>query len=1235
MTAAGGPVRLAWSVAHSVRKAAAMQTSQSSIAARAGSIARAPRTRKILWWIAGLVAAFAAIGFLVVPPIAKSNLEEALSAALHRKVTVEKVSVNPFVPSATLRGFLVRERQGDAPFASFDELHVNVAWTSIFRLAPVVDEIRLAKPHLRVVRNADRTYNFQDLMDAFLARPKSNAPVPKFALFNLQLNDGQVDFDDQAEKEKHSLTELRIGIPFVSSLPAHREIKVLPELTAKLNGAALGVKGESLPFQDTHVTAVNVNLDAFDLTRLVDYLPFEPGARLRSALLDARLVIAFEQPPGKAPQLTLRGGTAVKQLDLRDAEDRPLLAWQRLGVEIGAIEPLAPRVALKSVELDGVDVRVRRDKSGALNLARIVPSAKSAAAPEPRKATGAPLMALKIERLALKAAKLSFTDQTTTPAFATALEDVQLEAAHLDLAKDKRSEWTLAARSDAGESVKLAAGAVADPPAVDGRLDIAGVKLKRYQPYVNGAADLELDDGQLDLGLAFKWIGGAAQKGQDLKVSDLALTLKSLRARLPGEKQPFARLASLEMKGAAADLAAQTVNLGEIAVRELTASLRREKNGRLNVERIARAGKAGAASAKASGSPWRIELGQLSLERGSLTLEDQAIGGEPVRISVAPLQLKAQKFSTARGQRGTVSLQATINKTGTLAVSGPLALDPLAGTLSVTARSIGFVPLQPYIDDRVNFALTSGAVSAKGTASFAMPPGGALRASYKGDLGVTDFASVDKRLTQDLLKWKTLSLGAIDFNLEPLQVSLDEIALADFYSRIILAADGRLNLQDLVVAPGAAPDAAVEKPQSAAAKPEAPVPVARAKPPAVQPQAALPQNLRIGKITLQGGNVNFSDFFIKPNYTANLTGVGGVVTEMTPQKAGDVELRGKIDHAAPVEILGSVNPLAADLFLDIRASAKDIELPSLSPYAVKYAGYGIARGKLSMNVKYRIENRKLTADNNIYLDQLTLGERVESPTATTLPVTLAVALLKDRNGVIDINLPISGSLDDPQFSLGSIIVKVIVNLIVKAVTAPFALIGSLFGGGEELSYLEFAPGLARLGGSEAGKLRNLAKALIERPGLRLDISGRADPAADREGLKRAAIDRKVKAQKFNELRREGNAPASADAVTVAPGEYEKYLKRAYGEEKFAKPRNVIGFAKDLPVAEMENLMLANTPVTEEDLRLLANARAQTAKEWLVGEGKVPAERIFTVTPRLTAEGIKDKGQPTRADFALK
>jgi hypothetical protein len=397
----------------------------------------------------------------------------------------------------------------------------------------------------------------------------------------------------------------------------------------------------------------------------------------------------------------------------------------------------------------------------------------------------------------------------------------------------------------------------------------------------------------------------------------------------------------------------------------------------------------------------------------------------------------------------------------------------------------------------------------------------------------------------------------------------------------------------------------------------------------------LPANVRVGRITLQGGNVNFSDFFVKPNYSANLTGIGGSVTEMTAQQAGDVELRGKVDNTAPVEISGRINPLGADLFLDIKASARDIELPPLSPYAIKYAGYGIEKGKLSMNVKYFVENRKLAAENNVYLDQLTFGEKVESPTATKLPVLLAVSLLKDRNGVIDINLPISGSLDDPQFSIGGIVVQVIVNLLTKIVTAPFAALASAFGGKEELSFVEYAPGSAQPDGDARKRLDTLGKALNDRPQLKLEIAGRADPATDRDGLKNAYVESRVKAQKVKQLAREGKAPASVDDVTVGKDEYPALLKAAYGEETFPKPRNVIGLAKDLPVPEMENLMITNAQVSEEDLRQLANRRAQAAKDYLAESGKVPAERAFLVAPRVGGDAPKDKGKPGRAEFAIR
>jgi hypothetical protein len=309
---------------------------------------------------------------------------------------------------------------------------------------------------------------------------------------------------------------------------------------------------------------------------------------------------------------------------------------------------------------------------------------------------------------------------------------------------------------------------------------------------------------------------------------------------------------------------------------------------------------------------------------------------------------------------------------------------------------------------------------------------------------------------------------------------------------------------------------------------------------------------------------------------------------------------------------------------------------------VKYAGYGIEKGKLTFDVRYRVENRKLTAENRLVLDQLTFGERVESPTATKLPVLRAVALLKDRHGVIDIQLPISGSLDDPQFSVGGLIARVIVNLITKAVTAPFALLASTFGGGEELSTLSFVPGSASIAADAKKRIDTLGKALADRPALKLDIGGRADPATDREALRHASVETAVRREKMKSLAAAGNAPASVDQVTLDAEERNRWLAEAYRSAALPdRPRNVFGMLTDIPPAEMEAMLFADAKIDDDALRQLANRRAQAVKDAIVATG-VQDERLFLIAPRLGNEagGVKvadgeTPGAPARVDLALR
>jgi uncharacterized protein involved in outer membrane biogenesis len=959
-----------------------------------GGTMKPTRVRKIVLWAGGAVALYAVLGYLVAPPIVRSQLERILSEQLGRTVTVERVRINPFALTASVHNFNLKEQDGGANAVSFDELYVNVALSSLFRLAPVIEAVRLSKPFVRVVRHDDKTYNFQDIIDRFsgapAAPPGPSGPPPRFAVYNIELSDGRIEFDDRPEKTQHALTDLRIGVPFVSSLSSQVDIKVQPLLSAKVNGTPFELAGETKPFTDTGETTVQLDVDDLQLAKYLEYSPVPLRIRVPSGRLDTKLVLSVATLKGQLRTLILSGSASLQDLRVQQADGAPLAAIARLSVDLDSVDLLRQHAMIKAVRIDAPELDIKRFKDGGLNLASVVPAAPAAAA---------------------------------------------------------------------------------------------------------------------------------------------------------------------------------------------------------------------AAPAKLSGPPFAFSVGEIALANGKVRFVDESTE-KPARFALRNLSLKVSALGNAPGTKAGVKFSTYTEAKGKLAYDGSLQLVPprTEGNLELANLRLGV--LAPYIEQVLNVVVAGGTFSTKGRLAVEVPEGQPLRLAYRGDARVPDFAVLDKPTSQDLLRWKSLAVKGIDVELDPLKVVVGEITLSDFFSRLIVNADGTLNLQALLK--DTAP------PASAGTPPASP--------------SASPPNIRLGKVVLRGGSVTYSDFFVTPNYTVMLTDVGGSVTAITPDMPGDVELHGRIHQTAPVEITGKVNPLARELFVDMRASARDIELSPMSPYSVKYAGYGIEMGRLSVKLAYRIENGKLAAENNIYLDQLTFGERVGSRTATQLPVLLAVALLKDRNGVIDVNVPISGSLENPEFSVGGIITQVVGNLIVKTVSKPFAMLGSLVGGGEELAFVEFAPGSAKLGASDETKLKTLAKALDSRPGLRLDVSGRIGPDADRDALKRAGLDRQVKAAKVKDSGATVEDPAALDGIAIQADEYEKYLAAAY------RARDL---PKDLSTPEMERLMLASVQVTDDELRLLAQARAQATKDWLVAKGKISAVRIFIVAPKLSAEEITDQGKATRVDFSLR
>ena len=439
-------------------------------------------------------------------------------------------------------------------------------------------------------------------------------------------------------------------------------------------------------------------------------------------------------------------------------------------------------------------------------------------------------------------------------------------------------------------------------------------------------------------------------------------------------------------------------------------------------------------------------------------------------------------------------------------------------------------------------------------------------------------------------------------------VSVQETALKDFFARIVLYPDGRLNLQGLVK-----PDAAPAPPGQPATETQA----AAADGSEAQIASAGPSAVvDIGPVSVVDGRVFFTDLLIEPNYSANLsqlTGKLGAFSSRLPPggepELAALELRGRTEQSASIEITGKLNPLAKPLALDISGKVDDLELPPFTPYSVKYAGHGIERGKLSMDVHYVVKpDGRITASNQLVLNQLSFGDKVEDA-PRSLPVKLAVALLADRNGVIDLNLPISGSLDNPKFSIWDVLGKSIGNILAKVVTAPFTLLANALrgdGGGESLDAIPFPAGSATLTADGEQRLDKVANALVDRPALRLTIVGAANLEAERDAYRRQRLTEMLGAEK------RGGAAASAST-----GERRALLQQALKRADLPLPSDASGKQKELTDSEIEALLLSQIEVDEQAVRRLAVRRAMAVRDYLAGS-ELPTSRLFLGAVKLVA-----------------
>ena len=940
----------------------------------------------------------------------------------------------------------------------------------------------------------------------------------------------------------------------------------------------------------------------------------------------------------------------LENFDIREKDGRTsFLGWDRLYVNFDLLSSLGGDWVLSDIELDGFHAAVAINPDSTFNFSDLLAKFTALAAPVPGAPPAKPMRPVRIGRLAVAQARVDFSDRSRKHPFTSVVGPVTFVLTGFRTAGAQGAPYHFEAVTESGESLAWTGTLSADPLESHGEFAVENLILKKYTPYFEDKVRADLTDGKLTARGRYE----AALDAQKriLKLTDGEVHLRDLHVNERATGQLAVELPALDVTGIQADAVAFKATVSRVALGGGLLTVRREKDGSVNLltmlspEALPGPAQPAAAPAMPAALP-DVTVGEVALKDFQIELTDNA-APRPAQLAVANLQFSLKNATLANGAVMPLQLSFNWAPKGRVQVAGSVTLKPeLTADLKTEAMLVEILPLSPYLEQFANARLTQGKVSTSNTVHLAMS-GGQPAVTFTGGFLMEKFGLVDSAHNEELAGFTGLTISGVKASTSPqLTVSLDEINFVGPYARVLVNADKTINLMTIERAAEPSP----------------------ATPPANPAPAAPPPRIEIGRVVISEGDFSFADHSVEPNVRMGITQFYGSVLGLSSENLAraKVDLSGTVDGAGPVTITGKLDPLGPVKFVDLKVDFKNVDLLPISPYTGKFAGYELARGKLVVDTKILVDGKKLDATNVITLNQFTFGAATNSPDATGLPVRLGVALLKDLDGKIVIDLPIQGSLDDPSFRIGKVVVRVIVNLLTKAATSPFSLLGSMFGGGgDELAFQEFAPGDSKLLPAEALKLDTLVKALTNRPALSLGIEGSYDAAADAYALKRqkfadlvrrqiwetqhatnpnilppeqlvitpeqnAAMVKKLFDEKFPPGTQFGTPLPPAPAVAAPPPPpppglvrrvinvitfQERRAKKAAEEEAAHRAAEhekavAIATAAGLPLEEMTGRLAETMVVDDNDLRALAAARAQRVRDQLITAGHIAADRLF-------------------------
>ncbi len=1215
--------------------------------------------QKIFFWIAAACLAWTLLGFFILPPVTRVVLEKQLRTFLHRDTKVGRVEFNPWTLEMQIGDFRVSRSDKPGALISFRQLSVNLESASIVKRALILSSIRLDKPCFDFTRYADGRFSFDDLIPADTEKKEEKQGRPfYFSLNNIEINQGSLVMMDLQGNTANEIKDINLAIPFISNMAHKVDIYVKPSFAAVINGASVAFTGSSKPFKSSRDTRLDINLKDLDLTHYTGYLPDFLNFIPDSGWFNCHVILSFIQPVDDVPVISLDGTAGLRDVELRmrnrsgaSRSAEKLFSMKGITVEFLPSSLLKGDVHLKKISILSPDVTIKRDSNGRLNLSMLVDRAgKNTESPHAASAgsknrdessdTGPKI---RVDLLELSGGRVDFSDDSNGVPFRRILSDVTLSARNISTAPGDEASFTASFSASGGEEFSMKGGATLSPLSVNAALSLHGVGIPGYSPwysrFLNGSVDSGIID--LDAGIHAKVTEGAGKPVfslSDIKVELHNLGISGISKGGSGDisgpdkgkdelvEAELLRILIKEFDPASMSMVISDVSLSGARVKavllrsggvNLASIVRQQHKAPDTVAPVTEKTDSGVTDSAPPGNKksFMVSLAHLSIDSSTVEFVDEN-PETPVKVKLFPVSLDVENIDTAPGSRFTFSIDTGINGSGKFHAEGDSDLAAQKVHVNALVQNLPLSLFHGYIVEVFPVNLRDGDFNWEGTVDITRDSEGRLVTALKGQCSATGVSAYNASTGQRFNTWKALRVKGLEMVVgQPFILNIDELLIDGTNELVVLDQKGRLNMSRIFTR---IRKASKEKDMSEKAGEAALQGAGAGKGEGAEKESgeSAPPVINIRLVKARNGRIKFVDNSVKPPFSATLTRVNADFKGLSnkPGTRADVSIRAVVNNNASLLVTGRVNPMTEPRFIDLNIKVQDVGMSRFTPYAAKYIGYLISKGKLNLDLHYKIDGSRLDASNVVLFDQFTLGNEMENETATSLPVKLAITLLTDRNGQIKLDIPLEGDINSPDFSIAGTVFQIIGNLIMKAATSPFSLIAAAFGGGEELEYVQFQPGSSELPESEIEKLRVMAQALNDHPAIKVELMGGYDHDVDSSAMQENRFNLLIKKAKYDDLDKDQQAAKKPEDVVVAIDEYEEYLEDAWKEAPIKKEKNFIGLIKGQPVPVMEKMLKEYCTPTDGDLRTLAIERADAVENYLVEQGHVDATRIFMVEP---------------------